>query len=99
MANYREMNTQRERERKREIERERDRQTESKEKNPKQVKKNATCVRLYVLYNINAHHSRLCTWSPWKILLNDVHAVLFYYSFGVWTRIQKYIETNPMFVF
>jgi len=43
-----------------------------KKKSKTSEKKNATCVRLYVLYNINAHHSRLCTWSPWKILLNDV---------------------------
>lgn len=54
---------------------ERKREREKKEKNQKQVKKNATCVRLYVLYNINAHHSRLCTWSPWEILLNDVHTL------------------------
>jgi len=62
---------QKERERKRERDRE-------KGKNQKQVKKkekNATYVRLYVLYNINAHHSRLCTWSPWEILLNDVHTL------------------------
>jgi len=50
MADYLEMGREREKER----ERERERNRESKEKNQKQVKKrkNATCVRLYVLYNI-----------------------------------------------
>lgn len=76
-------------------EREREKKKGKNQKQVKKKKKNATCVRLYVLYNINAHHSRLCTWSPWEILLNDVHTthtVLFYYSFGPTYKIQKQIQ-------